>query len=223
MEVIDSPTVKKQKPSWNTFDFGFTTFKIGGGFLVDYIGYAQDADGKAQMDSGNLDLKSGFKVRDSRIAISGKFKTRRSITWRAGFMYDGQLDSWFIRETGFMIHVPELWGHFFIGRTKEGVSMSKIMNGYSGELMERYMASDPIPILADGIKWLGYLPKSGIFWNIGAFTDLVSEGQSFSTYSSQMTARIGWIPIQTATENLHIAFENRIKFLCRLKPIPEVF
>ena len=37
-----------------------------------------------------------------------------------------------------------------------------------------------IPILADGIKWLGYLPDKHIFWNLGAFTDWLSEGQSFS-------------------------------------------
>lgn len=210
MTLLDTVTKKKEKQDWNTFDLGFTSFRIGGGFLVDYSGYWQDEDGKAQMDSANLDLKSGFKVRDSRLAISGKFKTKRTITWRAGFMWDGQLDSWFLRETGLMIYVPELWGQFFIGRTKEGISLNKIKNGYSGELMERYMASDPIPILADGIKWMGYLPKTGIFWNIGAFTDIFSKGQSFSTYSSQVAARIGWLPIQTATENLHIAVNIRM-------------
>ncbi|HSB94124.1 MAG TPA: hypothetical protein VLC28_13465, partial [Flavitalea sp.] len=42
MKVSDSASPKKDKKSWNTFDFGFTTFKIGGGFLVDYIAYAQD-------------------------------------------------------------------------------------------------------------------------------------------------------------------------------------
>src|SRR6185295_6044054 len=82
---------------------------------------------------------------------------------------------WFVRETGVMINVPELWGNIFIGRTKEGFSMNKVMNGYAGWTMERQMALDVIPILADGIKWLGYLKKQRIFWNVGAFGDWLSE------------------------------------------------
>ncbi len=208
--VKDTVAGIKPKKSWNEFNLGFTTLKIGGGFLVDYAAYSQDAEGKNQMDSAKVALKSGFKVRDSRIAISGKLNTRRSITWKAGFMYDGVLNAWFVRETGVMIAVPELWGNFFIGRTKEGVSQSKVMNGYSGEMVERYMASDPIPILADGIKWLGFLPKPGIFWNIGVFTDWLSEGQSFSTYSSQFSARVGYLPIHTPKSNMHVAINYRI-------------
>jgi len=216
LEVTDTPTIKKQeapqkkKKSWNTFDFGFTTMKVGGGFLVDYSTYSQDGDGKDQMDSAKVELEPGFKVRDSRIALSGKFKTKRSLTWRAGFMYDGLQDAWFVRETGLMIGVPELWGSFFIGRTKEGVSMSRVMNGYSGEFMERHMAVDVIPLLADGIKWLGYLPKQRIFWNLGVFTDWLSKGQSFSTHASQVGARVGFLPIHSTKENLHVAINLHI-------------
>ena len=69
----------------------------------------------------------------------------------------------FFGNLGVMITVPELWGSLFIGRTKEGVSLSKVMSGYAVEMLERHMASDPIPILADGIKWLGYLPTTNVF------------------------------------------------------------
>jgi len=205
LETVDSIPVKKKRMIRTTYDLGFTTLKIGGGYLVDYSAYSQDKEGKDQMDSAKVELKAGFKVRDSRIALGGKFKTRRTITWKAGFMYDGISDSWFVRETGILVAVPELWGSFFIGRTKEGVSMSKVMNGYSGEFMERHMSLDAIPLLADGIKWLGFLPKQRIFWNLGIFTDWLSRGQSFSTHSSQIGARIGFLPIHTAKENLHIA------------------
>ena len=210
LELIDTSSAKKIKKSWNIFDLGFTTLRIGGGFLVDYAGYSQNEEGKNQMDSAKVELKAGFKVRDSRLALSGKFNTKRTITWKAGFMYDGLQDAWFVRETGIMVAVPELWGHFFIGRTKEGVSLSKVMNGYSGEMMERHMAIDAIPILADGVKWLGFLPKQRIFWNLGVFTDWVSEGQSFSTYSSQFAARVGFLPVHFAKTNLHIAVNYRV-------------
>ena len=70
-----------------------------------------------------------------------------------------------------MIAVPELSGDIFIGRTKEGFSLNKIMVGYAGWTMERATINDAmIPILADGIKWLGLCTEethhleSGFLW-----------------------------------------------------------
>lgn len=75
---------------------------------------------------------------------------------------DAPTHSWRIRQTGVMIEVPKLWGYFFIGRAKEGFSLNKVMTGYDGWTMERSTMSDAtIPLLADGIKWLGYSPKHG--------------------------------------------------------------
>ena len=111
-------------------------------------------------------------------------------------MYDGPTDEFLLRETGIMVAVPELWGHFFVGRTKEGFSLNKVMVGYSGWTMERATINDAtIPILADGIKWLGYLPKQRILWNLGVYTDWLSEGQGFSTYDTQLVGRLAWLPI----------------------------
>src|SRR2546428_8138852 len=125
-----------------------------------------------------------------------------------------------------MIAVPELWGSFFVGRTKEGISMTKVMNGYSIDMMERLIAVDPVPILADGVKWLGFLPKPHIFWNIGMYTDWLSKGQSFSTFSSQFAARIGWLPVFTTNSKLHIAanvrFGHPLNDSIRLRSKPEV-
>ncbi len=44
-----------------------------------------------------------------------------------------------------MIGVPELRGEYFVGRTKEGFLLNKVMIGYSGWTMERQMAIDVIP------------------------------------------------------------------------------
>ena len=126
-------------------------------------------------------------------------------------MYDGVNDAWFIRETGVMINVPELWGNFFIGRTKEGFSLNKVMNAAAGWGMERQMAIDVIPILADGIKWLGYLPKQRILWNLGVYTDWLSDGQSFSTYKWQTVARVGWLPMYSQADKtvFHVGVNYR--------------
>jgi len=213
LEVLDSskvPTRWRDK-RWRLFNGRITTFKFGGGFLYEFAGYSQNDNGKRQMDSIGSVLEPTFAVRDFRVVASGQFKTKRTISWKLGLMFDGPSRTWFMRETGVMVGVPELWGNIFIGRTKEGFSMNKVMNGYSGWTMERQMAIDVIPILADGVKWLGFLPKQKIFWNLGLYTDWLSKGQSFSTYKWQTAARVGWLPIYSPTENtvLHVGINYR--------------
>jgi phosphate-selective porin OprO/OprP len=213
LEVLDSSKVetKWRDRRWRLFPGKYSTLKLGGGFLYEYAGYSQDENSRRQMDSISSKLESTFAVRDFRIVAGGQFKTKRNISWKAGFMYDGLSDSWFVRETGVMVGVPELWGNIFIGRTKEGFSMNKVMNGYAGWTMERQMALDVIPILADGVKWLGYLPKQRILWNLGMFADWLSKEQSFSTYKWQWVARIGWLPIYSTADKtvLHVGVNYR--------------
>jgi phosphate-selective porin OprO/OprP len=110
-----------------------------------------------------------------------------------------------------MVAVPELKGHLFIGRSKEGVSLNMIMVGYAGWTMERSTTVvATVPLLADGIKWLGHLPKQRLIFNLGWFTDWLSEGQSFSSYDNQFVARVGWLPILDEKGTLlHVALAGR--------------
>src|SRR6185295_17136530 len=228
LEVVkkDSAGSKREK-RWRLFPGKYSSLKLGGGYLYEYAGYSQDAAARQQMNILGTPLENTFATRDFRIVASGQIKTKRAISWKAGFMYDGVTNSWFVRETGVMVAVPEISGSFFIGRTKEGFSMNKVMNGYAGWTMERQMALDVIPILADGIKWLGYLNKQRIFWNLGAFADWLSEGQSFSTFTWQYVVRLGWLPIYSAAEKtvLHIGISYRyaepLNGEMRLKSKPE--
>ena len=83
-----------------------------------------------------------------------------------------------MRESGVMVDVPELKGNIFVGRTKEGFSLNKVMVGYAGWTMERSTMSDAsIPILADGIKWLGYSPNHRWIWNVGFYGDWLSKNK----------------------------------------------
>ncbi len=207
----DTVTDRLTFENWNEFDGPLTTLKIGGGFLYEFAGYIQDEAGKQQMDSADVELEPDFKVRDFRVTMSGRVKTKRFITWKAGIMYDGPTSSWFIRETGIMVGVPELSGNIFVGRTKEGFSLNKVMNGYAGWTMERQMALDVIPILADGVKWMGFLPRQRLLWNIGVFVDWLSQVQSFSTYRWQFATRIGWLPVYSENGKtlLHLGVSYR--------------
>ncbi|HET7002611.1 MAG TPA: porin [Puia sp.] len=215
-ELFEAPTKDSTKMTWNQkrwrlFNGRFTSFKFGAGFLYEYAAFFPDKNSKLQMDSLGTPLKDQFKVRDFRLLFSGQFKSKREISWRTGIMYDASSDSWLFRETGIMVGVPEISSYFFVGRTKEGFSMSKVMNGYAGWAFERQMAIDVIPILADGLKWMGYLPKQKLFWNLGVYTDWLSKGQSFSTYQSQFDIRVGWNPISHVTINkmLHVGINYR--------------
>lgn len=201
--------IKKLPP--NEFQGSKSNFKIGFGFIYDFATYAKDEVFEQQLDSAKLSMGSNFKLRDFRILGSGVFKTKRYIAFKFAYMWDGDKGTWLVRETGLTIGVPELKGHFFIGRTKEGFSMIKVMNGHSGITNERQMALDVIPIMADGIKWFGYIPKARIFWNLGYFNDMTSKGQGFSTYAWQGVARVGWMPFNDPKNNklMHLAANLR--------------
>ena len=230
LEVVKSDTVPEhwKDKRWRLFPGKFTTFKFGGGFLYEFAGYTQDGNSKRQMDSIGTELEPAFKVRDFRIVGSGQLRTKRAISWKFGFMYDGVSGKWLVRETGVMVGIPEIFGNIFVGRTKEGFSLNKVMNGYAGWTMERQVALDVIPILADGVKYLGYLPKPRVLWNIGVFTDWLSEGQGFSTYQWQAAARIGWLPVYSPENKtvFHIGINYRygepLNGAIRVRSRPEV-
>lgn len=221
--IYDPDFVPHKYANWNQFDGPLTTLKFGGGYLYDYVTYIQDDVSKEQVK-----LEPGFSVRDFRVIMSGHFKFKRDVTWKVGAMYDGDAEDWLIRETGVMFGVPELSGNLFIGRTKEGYSMNKIMNGYAGWSMERQMGIDVIPILADGVKWMGFLPKHRILYNVGFFVDWLSSNQGFSTYAWQTAARVGWLPVYNEAQKtlLHIALSGRYgqpeDDAIRVKSRPEV-
>ena len=201
------PALNSLQP--NEFNGPASTFRIGLGFIYDVTAYSKDETFRQQMDSAKLDVYNRGKLRDFRVLGSGVLKTRRPISWKFAYMWDGDNNAWLVRETGVTVGVPELGGNFFVGRTKVGFSTVKVMNGHSPWTNERQMALDAIPILADGIKWIGSLPKSRIFWNVGYYNDFISKGQGFSTFAWQGVARIGWLPFNDIKNNklLHIAGE----------------
>ncbi len=128
---------------------------VGGGLLFEWIAYSQDSASKEQFP----DLTPQYKFRDGRFLLGGRFKTKRPFTWQAGIMWDQLTNKWLVRQTGLMVSVPEIYSHFFVGRAKEGFSLNKVMGGYDGWSMERLPFTDAtVPLLADGIKWLGYVP-----------------------------------------------------------------
>jgi phosphate-selective porin OprO and OprP len=208
-EADDEPQSPRQwirRPEWN---LGFTTLHVGGGLLYDVIAYSQDSISREQFPS----LIPQFKLRDARVLFGGRFKTARSFTWQAGVMYDAANSKWLVRQTGLMVAVPEIDSWFFVGRGKEGFSLNKVMVGYDGWSMERLPFTDAtIPLLADGIKWLGYVPSRHWFWNLGMFTDVLSEGQTFSSYNYQFVARTGYsrMSSDTAGTLVHIGMNFRV-------------
>lgn len=197
MEAGDEAEIvepKRKLVKWNQYEGKIFSIRFGAGFLYDGAAFIQDNQSEEQ-----IKLKPDAKLRDFRFLFKGRFgkpNAKRPLTYSMGIMYDAATKTWLFRETGIMIAAPRLWGNFFIGRTKEGFSLNKVMVGYAGWTMERSTMSDAtVPILGDGIKWLGYVPKRNILWNIGYFFDKFNYNQAFSSYDRQAVARIMWLPI----------------------------
>ena len=227
-EADESEIVPERKfTSWNQYEGKYITARAGAGLLVDFVAFAQDQKSKDQES-----LSPGFKLRDFRFLLTGKFpEFERSVTYSFGIMWDAPTRSWLIRQTGVMVALSKTWGSLFIGRTKEGYSLNKVMTGYDGWTMERSPMNDAtVLLLADGVKWLGYLPKYGFMWNVGYYNDIFSKGQSFSSYSSQEVARLAWLPIRAVSDThslLHLGINLRygkpVDNALRLRSRPEAF
>jgi phosphate-selective porin OprO and OprP len=203
----DAQTPRRRFVKFNEFDGPISTLRYGFGFAYDAMSYAQDDKSKQQFK-----LESDAGVRDFRLLFKGRFKTQRPITWTLGYMYDGADDSWRFRQTGIQIDVPEVSGRFFLGRTKEGYSQTKVMVGYFIMGVERSQTLDAfVPILADGIKYMGYFPKPRLAVNLGWFGDGLSEDEKFATYDNQVVTRVVWQPILSDEEHkvLHFGVMGR--------------
>jgi phosphate-selective porin OprO and OprP len=214
--------VKRGLNKYNEFDFGFTTFRIGYGFLVDFATYVQDDASKQQVTL--VDPDAG--LRDFRFMFKGKFKTERPLSWTMGIMYDGGTEDWHFRQTGIMVAVPEISSNFFVGRTKEGYSQYKYMVGYDIWTIERSPFLDAfVPIMADGIKWIIAAPRRHLLLNLGWFGDALSEDEKFATYDNQFVARLAYLPVVSEKGKLvHVAVMGRDvepdegKFQAKSKP-----
>jgi phosphate-selective porin OprO/OprP len=185
----------RQFVRWNEYEGPISTLRFGGGFLYDYAAYNPDDVSKQQ-----IAFEDGEKLRDFRFLLKGKFVQveKRSLTWSAGIMWDAADERWAFRQSGLMLELPKISSNLFIGRTKNGFSMNKVMVGYHGWTHERAPASDAmLPILADGVKWLGYLPKHGLNWSLGWYGDAYSARESFSTMEQEQVARVSWLPIRS--------------------------
>ncbi len=181
---------------WNEYDFKALTLRWGAYSIIDYGNGYQNAAGRSQFE-----VTEQLKIRDLRFSISGKFNFKRSVTYTTGLMYDGPTGQWFPRETGIQLGIPELWGNVFIGRQKEGFSLSKISVGYSLWTMERMPMNDAsLPILADGIKWLGVAPNKRANWNVAYFHNLLPKSPATDWYEQTVVARFAALPIRKGDE-----------------------
>jgi phosphate-selective porin OprO/OprP len=187
----------------NEFNFRFMTFVLGGAVLVDYANYKQDS-----LSAEQFDLAQQGKIRDDRFLLSGTFHTKRPAVWQAGILYDIPTSKWLVRQSTITVSVPEIWGYINFGRTKEGMPLDRVMIGYDGWTQERYTMSDAaVPLLADGVKWLGYLPKAHLLWNLGGYVNWLSEGETWSYYKQQAVGRLARVTMDSDTSGklLHLA------------------
>jgi phosphate-selective porin OprO/OprP len=85
------------------------------------------------------------------------------------------------------------------------------MVGYYGWTHERFPFSDAtLPILADGVRWYGYLPGPRFAWHLGLYTDWQSEFETFSKDEHHVTTRLIWTAAPADSNGvLHIGLNGR--------------
>jgi phosphate-selective porin OprO and OprP len=211
--------------NWNEYNLGFTTFLWGAAILPDYASFNQDS-----MSTQHLEVEPQGRVRDSRFMLFGRLRTERPISWQTGLMYDFAASKWRVRLTMISVDAPEISSQFQIGRLKEGLSLNKVLSGYDGWTTERFTFSDAaIPLLTDGIKWMGYVPNAHVLWNLGVYTNALSEGESFSFYEHQVAGRLAYLKMDsdTAGSLWHVGVGVHVgkpeHDTLQLKSKPEVF
>jgi phosphate-selective porin OprO and OprP len=205
----EGPEPRRRMTAWNRYEGPRFTIKAGLALMYEYGAFSQDEASERQFGL----IPNDYKWRDRRFSLEGTFpKRKRIVMWKAGFMYDGPSDSYFARETGLIVAVPEIKGHLFIGRTKEGFSLSKQMVGYAVWGFERAPINDAtIPIMADGVRWMGYLPKKHVLWNLGLYNEKYSQSRHFPYQDRQAVARVAWLPYLSEESGtlLHVGLSLR--------------
>jgi phosphate-selective porin OprO/OprP len=203
----DVTAPRRQLVKWNQFDGPISTLRFGAHFMYDFATHAQDDESKQQF---HLEPDQG--TRDFRVIFSGRFKTERPITWAFAYRYDGAEDDWYFRTTGIQVDLPEISGRVFVGRTKEGYSLIKLSSGAFIWGLERSQVLDAfVPILADGIRYMGYYAGPRILLNVGLYADWLSENEAFSTDDNQIVTRLGWQPVLSEEQRtvFHVAVMGR--------------
>ena len=189
---FSNPPGRTIEDGWSNYDLGPLTFKWGLYTILDF-GNALQSDESAEQ----VEVEKGYKIRDFRFTFSGKLALERPVTYTMGLMYDGPTASWFPRETGIQVGIPELWGNVFIGRQKAGVSLNKVTVGYAVWTMERMPIGDAtIPIMNDGIKWLGGLPSKRANWNAAFFHNQLPKSPATDWYDNAFAARFAVLPMR---------------------------
>ena len=92
-------------------------------------------------------------------------------------MYDGPTDEWLVRQTASWSSSGDLRTH--VRRPHQRRLLAQQGHGRLRRLdagTRDRSATRRFPILADGIKWLGYAPKIRLIWNLGCVRRLVLGG-----------------------------------------------
>ena len=204
----DDAQIQSARSHWNELNLKLLTMRSAAAPCSTGPLYEQRR-GERRADAGE---RGNQAARDFRLLLKGKFTFLPRVSYTVGYMYDAPNRQWRFRQTGILMDLPELSGDLFVGRTKEGFSTNKLMVGYNGWTIERAAANEAfLPILADGVKWIGTAFGGRLVYNFGWFIDTLSESESFNKNDKQFATRAVWLPFaKRRTESvLHLAAEAR--------------
>jgi hypothetical protein len=118
----DDPEPRRKLVKWNEYKGLISTVRFGFGILTDAASYVGTKRQQVAIDNPDIG------VRDARIFF-GAFPDQRPLTWTSITCMTSPT-TYGAFATPDQIGLPEMNGSLFIGRTKEGYSMVKVMAGH---------------------------------------------------------------------------------------------
>jgi hypothetical protein len=133
----ESPAPKRSPKEWNRYEGPWLTLSLGALVIFDFNAYQQDEENVAQVG----DVQNEGELRAGRVMLRGTIGRKRRVSYFYAGEYNGLSrepgDSLFrLTDFAFTINFHRV-GDLTIGKTKEPISLARIMPGDGVLLMER--------------------------------------------------------------------------------------
>ena len=202
---------KRNLTAWNEYEGPWLTLRVGAMAIVDVNGVDQDKESVEQVGA----VETDSELRTLRLMLRGSMGRSRRVSYFYAGEYNGlsrEPEDSILRMTdlAFTVHFERL-GDLTIGKTKEPISLARIMPGDGVLLMERATNDSLIPSRNTGLKLSNTAFDQRLTWQVGWFNSWFLDGESFSESDNQFVGRVSGTPVfQSGGSRLvHLAVAGR--------------
>jgi len=206
----DAEEPARRLVSWNHYEGRWFSIRLGGSFMEDFVGYAQNQASINQV--GPLD--TAVELRSVRLTASGQLKFPDPWTYVVTGEYNGfdrgtdthSTYPWELSNAELTIPLAHI-ARLEIGKMKEPISLERLTGAANLIYMERASLLDALlPSRGTGVMLSDAVLHDRITWSVGWFNDVFTGA---SNPANAVAARITALPIDTKTSLLHLGIAGR--------------